>query len=182
MRRLLHGGILLSWIAFTASVTVGGIGISKFGLLQELHFMLMSLSLGFEAARAILTGVIVAALSLMLWATMIAVTSSNDEHRERVMALGIAFTSLLAVTAFWLIVSAFVGLGSAAAMLFAIQMATLVSMLAAGGVEFAWEVRPLASAPESEQENLADRVSRQLAASSASLSAMTALSRDGEPG
>jgi hypothetical protein len=63
-------------------------------------------------------------------------------------------------------------------MLFAIQMATLLSMLAAGGVEFAWEVRSLASAPDrnARAESPPERVSRHLAASSASLAAMTAIS------
>jgi hypothetical protein len=182
MRRILHGFVLLSWIAFTASVTVSGLGFSRFSLLQELQFVLMAMPLGFEAARAVLTGVIVATLSAMLWATMIAVTSAANEHRERVMALGVGFSAVLAVSAVSMIAAAFTGLPTATATLFAVQMATLLSMLAAGGVEFAWEVRSPASAPEPEADGFADRVSRQLAASSASLAAVTAASRDcGEP-
>lgn len=182
MRRLLHASILLSWIAFTASVTVGGLGISRFSLLQEMQFVLMALPLEYGLARAILTGIVVATLSVMLWSLMISVTSSEDEHRERIWALGIGFSSVLAIAALWLIAAAFVGLGTTAAMMFAIQVATLLSMLAAGGVEFAWEVRSLASAPDNQVDALSDRVSRQLAASSASLFAMSAASRDGEPG
>lgn len=181
MRRLLHGSILISWIAFTASVSVGGLGLSRFNLLQEMQFVLMALSLDYGAARAITTGVVVATLSAMLWTTMIAVTSAAYEHRERMMSFAVGFSSVLAVTALWQVAAAFAGLGGAASTLFAIQMATLMSMLAAGGVEFAWEVRSLTSVPESEADNLAERVSRQLAASSASLAAITAASRDGEP-
>jgi len=181
MRRLLHGSILLSWIAFTASVTVGGLGFGETGLLQELQEILMLLPLGFEAARAILTGIVVATLSVMLWALMIAVTASGDEHRERVMSLGVGFASVLAVAALWMIAAAVAGAGTAAALLFAVQVATLLSMLASGGVELTWEVRSFASAPESDEDTLADRVSRQLAASSATLSAMTAVSHNGEP-
>jgi len=182
MRRILHGFILLSWIAFTASVTVGGLGFSQFSLLQELQFVLMAVPLGFETARAVLTGVIVATLAAMLWALMIAVTSAETEHRERVASVCAGFASVLAVTAAAMLAAAFTGLPTATAALFALQIATFLTMLAAGGVEFAWQARSMASAREQEADGFADRVSRQLAASSASLAAVTAASRDcGEP-
>ncbi|GAB4352075.1 MAG: hypothetical protein Kow0026_09450 [Oricola sp.] len=146
-----------------------------------MQFVLMAFSIEYGMARTILTGVIVATLSIMLWSAMIAVTSDGAEHRERVASLGFGFSAVLAVTASWMIAAAFAGLGGVAVTLFAVQVATLLSMLAAGGVEYAWEVRSLASAPEPGTDTLSERVSRQLAASSASLAAMHAAAREGEP-
>jgi cytochrome bd-type quinol oxidase subunit 2 len=183
MRRFLLGSILFSWIAFLASVTVGGLGHGGIGLLQELQRMLMEFPvfpMAFETARAILTGVVVATLSVTLWALMIAVTSSDNEHRERVMSVAAGFGLVLAVTSVWMIAAALSGAGEVAGMLFAIQVATLLSMFAAGGVEFAWEALLPASATETEEDGFAARFAKHLATSSARLAAMTQAGRDGE--
>ncbi|MFZ2101317.1 MAG: hypothetical protein WAU86_12210 [Oricola sp.] len=182
MRRILLGSILLSWIMFMASVTVGGIGLGKTGLLQEMQAVLMGMSLSFETARAILTGVVVAVLSVALWALMIAVSSDDAEHRDRVVSVGGAFAVMLLAASAWMLFAVAVGAGQAVGMLFAIQVATLLSMLAAGGVEFAWEARPVASVAQSEEDGLAARFARHLAVTSARLSAIGPADRNGERG
>ena len=181
MRRILLGSILLSWIMFMASVTVGGIGLGKFGLLQEMQAVLMGFSLSFEIARAILTGAVVAVLSVALWALMIAVSSDDDEHRDRVMSVGGAFAVMLLATSALMLFAVAVGAAQAVGMLFAIQMATLLSMLAAGGVEFAWEARPLVSVAQPEEDGVAARFARHLAVTSARLTAAGRADMDREP-
>ncbi|QKV17991.1 hypothetical protein [Oricola thermophila] len=166
-----------------ASVTAGGIGIGSTGLLWELHGALMNLPaspFGFETARAVLTGFVVAALSVALWALMMVVVAGENERRERFVAMAVGFGFVLVVVSVLQIVSALAGSGAASAMLFAIQAATLLSMLAAGGLEFAWEDRASASAAESETEALSERIGNQLAASRAGLAVLKAMAREKE--
>lgn len=184
MRRLLHASIMFSWIAFMASVTVGGIGLAPVGLLQEMQAALMALpflSPGFEAARAILTGVVVATLAAALWTAMVVTTTDREEHGDRVLAIAGGFSFVLIVCALSMLVAALAGAGSASAMLLGIQLATLLSMLASGGVEYAWEARPLASASSLEADGLAERVTRHMAASRARLAAASTTHRETEP-
>ena len=143
MRRLVIGSILLGWIAFLAGIVVRGIGAGEHGLLQEMQFILMespAISMSLETARAVLTGIVVLTLTVALWALMFAVATDRTERRERFMALGAAFCLVMAVSVVALVTAILASAPQAVAMLFAIQMATLMSMLAVGGVELGWDV------------------------------------------
>lgn len=151
MRRILVGSILLSWIAFLASVTVRGVGGAEHGLLAEMQLLLTAspaFSMSYGLAKAVLTGVVVVTLTAALWALMIAVSAAEEERRERTVSLGGAFAWVLTVTAVLMVMSIFAEAPQALTMLFAIQVATLASMLAAGGVEVAAEVLRSVSSDE----------------------------------
>lgn len=174
MRRILIGSILASWLAILASVTIGGLGIGDTGLLRELERVLMELPLvplAFETARAILTGVVMSTLTIVLWAMMIAVTSGADERRDRIVAVAAGFAWVLVVTSVWMVVAAIAGAGGAIAMLLAIQVTTILTMLAAGAVEYAWDAR-LSESREEEPDSFSVRIARQLASSSAHLASI----------
>lgn len=141
MRRIVSGSILFGWIAFLAGVVVRGMGLGEHGLLQEMQFILMespAFSLSLEAARAVITAVVVMALTIALWAMMFALATDRAERDERLMSLAAAFSFVLVVSAVAQLVAIIAGAPHVLAMLFAVQMATLLSMLAAGGVELAW--------------------------------------------
>ena len=169
MRRILTGSILLGWIAFLAGAVVRGTGIGEHGLLYEMQMMLVdspALSLSTELARGLLTGVIVLTLTAALWALMFALATGEEERRERVTALGAAFSVALVVCSILIFVSTVAGSAQAVGMLFSIQMATLFSLLAAFAVEIAWELGLAGSHSESVEN---DAVQQRAALSMASL-------------
>jgi|GEM_PF-2518800 len=183
MRRILVGSILLSWIAFLVSVTVRGVGGAEHGLLAEMQLLLTvspAFSLSFGFARALLTGVVVVTLTAVLWALMIAVSAAEEERRERTVSLVGAFAWVLTVTAMLTITSIFAEAPQALTMLFAIQIATLASMMAAGGVEIAAEVlRSVSSDQATEPKPVA--AIRQFTPGHAGLALVATPANDREP-
>lgn len=178
IRRLLSGSILASWIAFAIAVAAHGAGPqgSGHGLLRELQAMLMDPSMGALSAQvsgAVVMLVASATLAAMLWAMMFVVCTGRDDFRERMLALTIAFSWMLAIPAVATTVALVTGPGGALTDLFALHWATLLSMLVAGGVEFAWEGRPLASAPEDRNQLMARKLTSHMAVASARLAART---------
>lgn len=151
MRRILTGSILLGWIAFLAGVVVRGTGAADHGLLYELQLMLVEspvFSLTTELARGILTGAIVLTLTAGLWALMFALATGESERRERVISLAAAFSVALLVCTILIFVATVAGAPQAVGMLFAIQLATLISLLGSVAVELAWELGLAGSASE----------------------------------
>jgi hypothetical protein len=186
MRRLLLGSILFSWIAFLAGVTMSGlpVGDARNALLGSMQAVLTEgplFALTFEATRAVITATVTLTLSVILWSLMIAVTSDDNEYRERFYAVGAGIAWTLGVCAVWMVAALLNGASDAIANLFAIQAATLLAMLAAGGVEVAWEARSLASASEEEDDFGAARlITEHMATSSARLAAVGRAGRDRE--
>jgi cytochrome bd-type quinol oxidase subunit 2 len=166
MRRILTGSILVGWIAFLAGVVARGTGVAEHGLLYEMQLMLVesaAITLPIGIARGFLTGVIVLSLTAALWALMFALATDEKEQRERVMSLAAAFGCVLLVCAFMIVVATVAGAPQVVGMLLSIQMATLVSMLAAGGVEIAWQLQLTGSPAASDEPDAAYRVARSMA-------------------
>ncbi|TCD14485.1 hypothetical protein [Oricola cellulosilytica] len=178
MRQLLSGSIFFSWMAFALAVTVGGLpqtGASA-GLLREMQRLLTEpafLGLSSGMAQGVITVMVAVTLALMLWALMFSLTGGDDDYPERMTAEAAAFSWTLGVTGLWMLIAMAIGGTSALPALFVIYMVTLVSMLAAGGVEFAWEGRPVARNAKHAEERMARRLAAHMALSSARLAERT---------
>lgn len=145
------------------------------GLLRALLQMLTdphAIGMAPGIARAVLTVLSAITLAVMLWALMFAVSTDGEDVRERRLTMVIAFGWTLLMIAFATLISAVDGRAMTVPNLFAMQMATLLSMLAAAGVEYGWEARLLASEPENENAVLAKRMTSRMAITSARLAAM----------
>lgn len=178
MRQLLSGSIFFSWMAFALAITVGGLPQSggSAGLISEMQRLLTEpafLGLSSEMARGIITVMVAITLALMLWALMFSLTGGEDDYPERMTAEAAAFSWTLGVTGLWMLIAMSLGGTSALPALFAIHMVTLVSMLAAGGVEFAWEGRPVARTAKHAEERIARRLAAHMAQTSARLAERT---------
>ena len=108
MRRILLGSILFSWIAFLAGVTMSGlpVGDARNALLGGMQAVLTEgplFALTFEATRAVITATVTLTLSVILWSLMIAVTSDDNEYRERFYAVGAGIAWTLGVCAVWMV-------------------------------------------------------------------------------
>lgn len=175
MRRILLGSILFSWIAFLVAVVTRGWGAAGHGLLYEMQAVLIDvpgLAGDFAVGRAILTAIIVVTLTAVLWALMIAVATDEEERRERVLSLGAAFAWVLLAAGFGMLAATFIGVPQAVPLFLAIKLSTLVTLLAAGGVELAWTTTRAESLPVIEPRDSAGHLARQMATFSARLAAM----------
>lgn len=144
MRRILYFSLLFQWIGFLAVISAGGLGTGDSGLLAASERLLTNpegFALGQEWARMVITLIAVATLSVSLWAMILAVGDEAEARRDRILALAIAFS--------WTMIAGVLCMGGAVIggapelllPLSAIQLSTLLTALAAGGVEFGLEGR-----------------------------------------
>jgi hypothetical protein len=176
MQRLLTGSILFSWIALMMAAAAGTIWPAGdgSGLLRAILSTLTdphSIGLAPSVARALITVLASITLAVMLWALMFAVSTGGKDASERRLSMVIAFGWALAMIAVATVVAMIGGSTAILPNLFAMQMASLLSMLAAGSVEYAGEARLLASAPENANALLAKRLTAHMATTSARLAA-----------
>jgi hypothetical protein len=177
MRRILTGTVLFCWISILVSLAVTGFGTSetRIGLLTMMQLSLTEgpfLALSTDTARGIVTGAVVVTLSAILWSLMIAITSAASDFRERIVCMGSGFACTFALCTIWSVIAAMADNGALLATIAALQALTLLTMLAAGGIEFAWEARLPAASEDMTGEADARLAARQMALTSAKLAAI----------
>lgn len=160
MRRIFVFSILFQWIAFLIAAAADGLGlsVSGYGLLADAQRVLTSpdmLGLDLVTARMLITFIVICTLSVALWALMLSATDAGEVRQDRLMALGIAFSWTMLAASICLGGALLVGAYGVVRVLAAVQAATLLSAVAAGGVEFAMESPVSAKArPEARHEDL----------------------------
>lgn len=161
-----------------------GQGAGEFGLLLELQTIIAAVSGvagNFPLGRALLTGFVVITLTAMLWALMIAVATDEEEREERVVSLGAAFAWVLFSAGVCLLAATYAGAPVAIEMLVSIQIATLATLLAVGGVEVAWSKVQADAAVAPGQGEPTVKLARQMASFSARLAMLGTPANDREP-